>query len=115
MSKDLTQSVTAILLGLVAWLIGFLINRKGDRSVKYVRSPLFIARLLGSKSTIGLVNAVVLPIQVWGLLCILLALVVDALSIDFNVKAIVIPIFVFGGGLISMFIGRLALQNGKRE
>ena len=87
MNRDAMQVVGASIVGLILWGTGFWANRHGAVMGRPIRLPLLLAWLFGS--TTNDVAGGVLIVQTWGLSCILLMVILIALSVDFDTRAAV--------------------------
>jgi len=105
MNRDVWQVIGASIIGLTVWGIGFWGNRHGAVMGKPIRLPTLLARLMGS--TTNDVAGGVLIVQVWGLLCVLLAVILIVLSIDFDTRAAIVLYALTIGGLISFIVAKI--------
>ncbi len=111
MNRDLLQLFGAAIIGLMPWIIGFVGNRHGAVMGKSIRLPCTLARLFGSKNS--KVSGGVFIIQLWGIFCLLITLVLNMLSVDFATKSSVLLILFLGGGFLSIIAAKVYAKVTK--
>lgn len=105
MSKDVIQFLGAVFTSLVFWSLGFWANSQGERVGKTIVLPIPLAKMFGSSN--GTVSGGVLIIQVWALICVAIAIVLNLLSVEFDTKSAVLLVANFGGGMMSVVAARI--------